>query len=34
MKEQYKSSITENDKIRKRYFFDGVTLTLYHTTNF
>ena len=29
MKKQYKSSITKNHKIRKKYFFDGVPLKGY-----
>ena len=29
MKKQYKSSVTENHKIKKKYFFDSVPLKDY-----
>ena len=32
MKKQYKSSLTKNHKIKKKYFFDGVPLTLSQTS--
>ena len=31
MKKQYKSSMTNNHKIEKKFFFDGVPLTHSHT---
>ena len=32
-KKKYKSSITENYRIKKKYIFDGIPLTLSQTTN-